>query len=255
MKKIIVLTMIFCLILSMGIYAHPGNIDDQGGHFVRSNNTCVAYHYFKGENAGYEVIFNKYCKWADRESLKPITPNDASGTWIKYDKTYKVILTDAKPKLESDLCWSYYVEIDGKQIIKGQSINTKSLICNIKVKAMKGDLVIYKGSLKDEKLNENGFTQKTVVCLSDDQKLPPLYYVFDFKTCYDIIFNDSYTPIPTDTIRPLPSDTPTEQPTNNNNGDTLPKTGESNNMTLPILGLIVVIIGAGFGVFKLKHRN
>jgi len=70
---------------------------------------------------------------------------------------------------------------------------------------------------------------------------------------YNIIFANCYTPIPTDSISPSITDTPTDQPTNNNS-DTLPKTGESNNMTLPILGLIVVIIGAGFGVFKLKHK-
>ena len=252
MKKIIVLTIVVCLILSMGSYGYT-NLND--GHFVKSGDVCVAYHYHTGINAGYEVIFNKYVPWTDRETLKPIAPNDASGTWKKYDKTYNVKLTDAKPKLESNLNWSYYVEVDGIQIIKGQSIDTKSIICNIKVKAMKCDLVIYKGFLKDEKLNENGFTQKTVVCLSDDQKLLPLYYIFDFKTRYEIIFNDSYipltpTPSPTDTISPSVTDIPT-----NNNGDSLPKTGESNNMTLPILGLIVIIIGAGFGVFKLKHRN
>lgn len=255
MKKIIVLTMIICLTLSMGSYGYT-NLND--GHFVKSGNVCVAYHYHNGINAGWEVIFNKYVLWDDRETLKPITPNDANGTWTKYDKTYNVKLTDAKPRYPDGLIWEYCVKVDGITIIKDQPINTKSLICKIEVTGKNKDgKIIYMGSCDDGILNETGFSTINVICKSE--KFPPLFYVFDFKTCHEIVFDDSYTPltptpIPTDTISPSATDIPTDQPTNNN-GDTLPKTGESNNMTLPILGLIVVIIGAGFGVFKLKHRN
>jgi LPXTG-motif cell wall-anchored protein len=259
MKKIIVLTMIICLTLSMGSYGYT-NLND--GHFVKSGNVCVAYHYHNGINAGWEVIFNKYVLWDDRETLKPITPNDANGAWTKYDKTYNVKLTDAKPRYPDGLIWGYCVKVDGIKVTKGQSISTKGLTCKIEVigKDQAGQ-IIYKGSLKDEKLNKNGFSTINVACESDEQANPPLFYVFDFKTCHEIVFDDSYTPLtptssPTtsDDITPIPSDVPTDAPTNNN-GDTLPKTGESNNMTLPILGLIIVIAGTGLGMFKLKHRN
>lgn len=256
MKKIIVLTMIICLTLSMGSYGYT-NLND--GHFVKSGDVCVAYHYHNGVNAGYEVIFNKYVLWDDRETLKPITPNDDKGTWTKYDKTYKVKLTDAKPRYPDGLIWDYCVKVDGIKVTKGQSINTKSLTCKIEVIGKdQGGQTIYKGYCDDGILNETGFSTINVVCESDKKTNPPLFYIFDFKTCHEIIFNDSYTPLtptpsPTDTISLSVTDIPTDAPTNN--GDTLPKTGESNNMTLPILGLIIVIAGAGFGVFKLKHRN
>lgn len=242
MKKIIILVMIFCLLISVGVYGT--NLPE--GKFIKLDGVCVAYQYLNGGNAGWEIVFNKYCKWEDRESLKPFAPEDNNGTWIKYDKNYLVVLKDAKLKGQSELCWSFVCLVDGKQINKGQKIDVKNLKCDIKIEGKKGDDVIYKGSLEDQKLNEIGSTELIVNCTAQEGEA--MDYIFNFKAWYVFNFPTSYVP-----LSPIPSETPIEVIPTSNNTNPLPQTGERDNTCFIIVGLSIILIGIlSFGIIKIK---
>lgn len=52
MKKIIILSLVFTIILGVIVYAHPGRLDSIGGH---NNNAEGNYHYHTGKYAGWIV--------------------------------------------------------------------------------------------------------------------------------------------------------------------------------------------------------
>lgn len=49
MKKICIFLMT-CLMLPLIVYAHPGSLDENGGHYVRSGPNAGTYHYHTGEH-------------------------------------------------------------------------------------------------------------------------------------------------------------------------------------------------------------
>lgn len=104
MKKFlsIMLVIILFLMVSSTVFAHSGNVDRYGGHFVKDTDSglWVAYHYhgegsYTGQkeylgddaNIGWQVTFPEGLTLCEKQALalnKPFTPGDDSiGDWIQ----------------------------------------------------------------------------------------------------------------------------------------------------------------------------
>lgn len=264
-KKIfaILLIMSILILMSINVFCHEGLLDSSKGHFVQKDGVAVAYHYHDGINTGYELIFNKFIKWDNRDEITiPSITDNSLGEWKQFAKDYKIKLVGVCDPTSKNIEWVKSVKLDNNNIEVDKDYNSKKLEISIDIKGYKEifgtKTLVYEGVLT-QKLNETGHTIISVDAKNKLNQSESYKFTFKFESSYSINFNINYVALQEPSIEPSaetsvePSTSPSPETSKTPNNKTLPKTGESSN-TILIIGALICVIGVGIALRQLKNK-